>query len=144
MKTKDWSTVCFRKDDIRDKILLTAVEILGYDGYVNIEFDDQIARQWADGEGGTSNLINTKSIGIFNTENIEIVDTISYDDYFNYNDFEKCYFDDLALLEYEIDNDDFEDEQDIRDYAQKNLLFLDLDIVQEKIDYWKDYYEDND
>ena len=48
-----------RKDEIRDDLLLEAVKALGYDGYINTEWDEGCSEFYARGLGGCGKIVNT-------------------------------------------------------------------------------------
>lgn len=139
LKTKDWSTVCFRKDEIRDDLLLKAVKALGYDGYVNIEWDEDCAQFYAEGLAGCGKVTNSISIGIFDENLLEITDEKYFDDYSEDALFNECHQADedffINLLQEGGYGDYyFDDEDEAKEFAAENLPFLDVDEVDDLVD----------
>lgn len=139
LKTKDWSTVCFRKDEIRDELLLKAVKELGYDGYVNHEWDEDCAQFYADGLAGCGKVTNSVSIGIFDENLLEITDEKYFDDYSDDDLFNECHQADedffVTFLQEGGYNDFYYDTaEEAANFAAENLLFLDVDDVNDLIE----------
>lgn len=139
LKTKDWSTVCFRKDQIRDDLLLKAVKELGYDGYINHEWDEDCARFYAEGLAGCGKVTNTVSIGIFDESLLEITDEKYFDDYSDDDLFNECHQADedffITFLQDGGYNDFYYDTpEEAAKFAAENLLFLDVDEVNDLIE----------
>ena len=139
LKTKDWSTVCFRKDEIRDELLLKAVKELGYDGYINHEWDENCAQFYAEGSAGCGKVINTTSIGIFDENLLEITDEKYFDDYSDDDLFNECHQADedffVTFLQDGGYNDFYYDTaEEAANFAAENLLFLDVDEVNDLIE----------
>lgn len=143
LKTKDWSTVCFRKDEIRDELLLKAVKELGYDGYINHEWDENCAQFYAEGLAGCGKVTNSVSIGIFDENLLEITDEKYFDDYSDDDLFNECHQADedffVTFLQDGGYNDFYYDTaEEAAKFAAENLLFLDADEVNDLIeDYAK-------
>lgn len=143
LKTKDWSTVCFRKDEIRDELLLKAVKELGYDGYINHEWDEDCAQFYAEGLAGCGKVTNSVSIGIFDENLLEITDEKYFDDYSDDDLFNECHQADedffVTFLQDGGYNDFYYDTaEEAAKFAAENLLFLDADEVNDLIeDYAK-------
>lgn len=143
LKTKDWSTVCFRKDEIRDELLLKAVKELGYDGYINHEWDEDCAQFYAEGLAGCGKVTNSVSIGIFDENLLEITDEKYFDDYSDDDLFNECHQADedffVTFLQDGGYNDFYYDTaEEAANFAAENLLFLDVDEVNDLIeDYAK-------
>lgn len=138
LKTKDWSTVCFRKDEIRDELLLKAVKELGYDGYVNHEWDEDCAQFYAEGSAGCGKVTNSVSIGIFDENLLEITDEKYFDDYSDDDLFNECHQADedffVTFLQDGGYNDFYYDTvEEAANFAAENLLFLDADEVNDLI-----------
>lgn len=149
LKTKDWSTVCFRKDEIRDDLLLKAVKTLGYDGYVNIEWDKGCAENYAEGLGGCIEVVNSISIGIFDENLLEIVDEKYFDDYSDDELFNKCHQADEDLFIKFLQDEGlgdfyYDDEASAKDWAADNLPFLDADEVNDLFDTYANCYDEDD
>lgn len=139
LKTKDWSTVCFRKDEIRDELLLKAVKELGYDGYVNHEWDEDCAQFYAEGSAGCGKVTNSVSIGIFDENLLEITDEKYFDDYSDDDLFNECHQADedffVTFLQDGGYNDFYYDTaEEAANFAAENLLFLDVDEVNDLIE----------
>ena len=139
LKTKDWSTVCFRKDEIRDELLLKAVKELGYDGYINHEWDEDCAQFYADGLAGCGKVTNSVSIGIFDENLLEITDEKYFDDYSDDALFNECHQADedffVTFLQGGGYNDFYYDTaEEAAKFAAENLLFLDVDDVNDLIE----------
>lgn len=139
LKTKDWSTVCFRKDEIRDELLLKAVKELGYDGYVNHEWDEDCAQFYAEGSAGCGKVTNSVSIGIFDENLLEITDEKYFDDYSDDDLFNECHQADedffVTFLQDGGYNDFYYDTtEEAASFAAENLLFLDVDEVNDLIE----------
>lgn len=139
LKTKDWSTVCFRKDEIRDELLLKAVKELGYDGYINHEWDEDCAQFYADGLAGCGKVTNSVSIGIFDENLLEITDEKYFDDYSDDALFNECHQADedffVTFLQGGGYNDFYYDTaEEAANFAAENLLFLDVDDVNDLIE----------
>lgn len=139
LKTKDWSTVCFRKDEIRDELLLKAVKELGYDGYVNHEWDEDCAQFYAEGSAGCGKVTNSVSIGIFDENLLEITDEKYFDDYSDDDLFNECHQADedffVTFLQDGGYNDFYYDTaEEAAKFAAENLLFLDVDEVNDLIE----------
>lgn len=139
LKTKDWSTVCFRKDEIRDELLLKAVKELGYDGYVNHEWDEDCAQFYAEGSAGCGKVTNSVSIGIFDENLLEITDEKYFDDYSDDELFNECHQADedffVTFLQDGGYNDFYYDTaEEAANFAAENLLFLDVDEVNDLIE----------
>lgn len=139
LKTKDWSTVCFRQDELRDKLLLEAVKALGYDGYLNYEWDEGCAEFYAKGLAGCGKVVNSVSIGIFDENLLEIADVKYFDDYSEDELFNECHQADEdffinLLQEGGYDDYYFDDEDEAKEFAAENLPFLDVDEVDDLID----------
>ena len=139
LKTKDWSTVCFRKDEIRDELLLKAVKELGYDGYINHEWDEDCAQFYADGLAGCGKVTNSVSIGIFDENLLEITDEKYFDDYSDDALFNECHQADedffVTFLQGGGYNDFYYDTaEEAANFAAENLLFLDVDEVNDLIE----------
>lgn len=139
LKTKDWSTVCFRKDEIRDELLLKAVKELGYDGYVNHEWDEDCAQFYAEGSAGCRKVTNSVSIGIFDENLLEITDEKYFDDYSDDDLFNECHQADedffVTFLQDGGYNDFYYDTaEEAANFAAENLLFLDADEVNDLIE----------
>lgn len=130
LKEEDWSTVCFRQDHIRDKYLLPLVKDLGYDGYFNFEFDDGIAKTYADGVGGCGMLNSEPSIGIFDSNLLNVVGEIKYKDFFDNERFCECFKADMNAFVDMIKSNSFTGKKDARKYAGNNFPFLDKDDVR--------------
>lgn len=149
LKTKDWSTVCFRRDKIRDDLLLKAVKALGYDGYVNTEWDENCAEFYARGLGGCGKIVNTTSIGIFDEDLLEIVDEKYFDDYSEDELFNECHLADEDLFIKFLQDEGFgdfyyDDEATAKDWAADNLPFLDADEVNDLFDTYANCYDEDD
>lgn len=149
LKTKDWSTVCFRRDKIRDDLLLKAVKALGYDGYINTEWDEDCAEFYARGLGGCGKIVNTTSIGIFNEDLLEIVDEKYFDDYSDDELFNECHLADEDLFITFLQDEGFDDyyydnEEDAKEWAAENLLFLDVDEVNDLVDEYASCYDEEE
>jgi len=147
LKTKDWSTVCFRRDKIRDDLLLKAVKTLGYDGYVNIEWDEGCAESYAEGLGGCIEVVNSISIGIFDENLLEVVDEKYFDDYSDDELFNKCHQADEDLFIKFLQDEGlgdfyYDDEASAKDWAADNLPFLDADEVNNLFDTYANCYDD--
>lgn len=139
LKTKDWSTVCFRKDEIRDELLLKAVKGLGYDGYINHEWDEDCAQFYAEGSAGCGKVTNSVSIGIFDENLLEITDEKYFDDYSDDDLFNECHQADedffVTFLQDGGYNDFYYDTaEEAANFAAENLLFLDVDEVNDLIE----------
>ena len=139
LKTKDWSTVCFRKDEIRDELLLKAVKELGYDGYINHEWDEDCAQFYAEGSAGCGKVTNSVSIGIFDENLLEITDEKYFDDYLDDDLFNECHQADedffVTFLQDGGYNDFYYDTaEEAANFAAENLLFLDVDEVNDLIE----------
>lgn len=139
LKTKDWSTVCFRKDEIRDELLLKAVKELGYDGYINHEWDEDCAQFYAEGSAGCGKVTNSVSIGIFDENLLEITDEKYFDDYSDDDLFNECHQADedffVTFLQDGGYNDFYYDTaEEAANFAAENLLFLDVDEVNDLIE----------
>ena len=139
LKTKDWSTVCFRKDEIRDELLLKAVKELGYDGYINHEWDEDCAQFYAEGLAGCGKVTNSVSIGIFDENLLEITDEKYFDDYSDDDLFNECHQADedffVTFLQDGGYNDFYYDTaEEAANFAAENLLFLDVDEVNDLIE----------
>lgn len=139
LKAKDWSTVCFRKDEIRDELLLKAVKELGYDGYVNHEWDEDCAQFYAEGSAGCGKVTNSVSIGIFDENLLEITDEKYFDDYSDDDLFNECHQADedffVTFLQDGGYNDLYYDTaEEAANFAAENLLFLDVDEVNDLIE----------
>lgn len=139
LKTKDWSTVCFRKDEIRDELLLKAVKELGYDGYINREWDEDCAQFYAEGLAGCGKVTNSVSIGIFDENLLEITDEKYFDDYSDDDLFNECHQADedffVTFLQDGGYNDFYYDTaEEAANFAAENLLFLDVDEVNDLIE----------
>ena len=139
LKTKDWSTVCFRKDEIRDELLLKAVKELGYDGYVNHEWDEDCAQFYAEGSAGCGKVTNSVSIGICGESRLEITDEKYFDDYSDDDLFNECHQADedffVTFLQDGGYNDFYYDTaEEAANFAAENLLFLDVDEVKDLIE----------
>ncbi len=149
LKTKDWSTVCFRKDEVRDELLLKAVKALGYDGYINTEWDEGCAEFYARGIGGCGKIVNTTSIGIFDENLLEITDEKYFEDYSDDELFNKCHQADedlfITFLQDEgFDDYYYDDEEDAKKWAADNLPFLDTDEVNDLVDEYANCYDEED
>lgn len=149
LKTKDWSTVCFRKDEIRDDLLLKAVKALGYDGYVNVEWDKGCAENYAEGLGGCIEVVNSISIGIFDENLLEVVDEKYFDDYSDDELFNKCHQADEDLFIKFLQDEGlgdfyYDDEASAKDWAADNLPFLDADEVNDLFDTYANCYDEDD
>lgn len=149
LKTKDWSTVCFRKDEIRDDLLLKAVKALGYDGYLNIEWDEGCAENYAEGLGGCIEVVNSISIGIFDENLLEVVDEKYFDDYSDDELFNKCHQADEDLFIKFLQDEGlgdfyYDDEATAKDWAADNLPFLDTDEVNDLFDTYANCYDEDD
>ena len=139
LKTKDWSTVCFRKDEIRDELLLKAVKELGYDGYINHEWDEDCAQFYADGLAGCGKVTNSVSIGIFDENLLEITDEKYFDDYSDDALFNECHQADedffvTFLQGGGYNNFYYDTAEEAANFAAENLLFLDVDDVNDLIE----------
>lgn len=139
LKTKDWSAVCFRKDEIRDELLLKAVKGLGYDGYINHEWDEDCAQFYAEGSAGCGKVTNSVSIGIFDENLLEITDEKYFDDYSDDDLFNECHQADedffVTFLQDGGYNDFYYDTaEEAANFAAENLLFLDVDEVNDLIE----------
>lgn len=148
LKTKDWSTVCFRKDQIRDDLLLKAVKELGYDGYINHEWDADCAQFYAEGLAGCGKVTNTISIGIFDENLLEITDEKYFDDYSDDDLFNECHQADedffIAFLQDGGYNDFYYDTaEEAAKFAAENLLFLDVDEVNDLIEEYANLESDD-
>ena len=148
LKTKDWSTVCFRKDEIRDDLLLKAVKALGYDGYINTEWDEGCAEFYARGLGGCGKIVNTTSIGIFDENLLEIVDEKYFEDYSDDELFNECHQADEDLFITFLQDEGFDDyyydnEEDAKKWVADNLLFLDVDEVNDLFEEYGSCYNDD-
>ena len=149
LKTKDWSTVCFRRDKVRDELLLKAVKALGYDGYINHEWDEDCARNYAEGLAGCEEVVNSISIGIFDENLLEITDEKYFDDYSEDDLFNKCHQADedffITYLQEGGYNDYYyTDTEEAANFAAENLLFLDVDEVNDLIEEYADYADEDD
>lgn len=129
LKLKDWSTVCKRSDKLRDKLLIEPLRELGYDGYVNHEWDYIIAETWADGQGGCGNpdLMGSVSIGLFDLNSVQITDKIEYEDFFDDEVFNTCAHMDMSYLKELLADNYFGDNEEAEDFVSENLIFLELD-----------------
>lgn len=148
LKTKDWSTVCFRKDEIRDELLLKAVKELGYDGYVNHEWDEDCAQFYAEGSAGCGKVTNSVSIGIFDENLLEITDEKYFDDYSDDDLFNECHQADedffVTFLQDGGYNDFYYDTaEEAANFAAENLLFLDVDEVNDLIEDYANLESEN-
>lgn len=148
LKTKDWSTVCFRKDEIRDELLLKAVKELGYDGYVNHEWDEDCAQFYAEGSAGCGKVTNSVSIGIFDENLLEITDEKYFDDYSGDDLFNECHQADedffVTFLQDGGYNDFYYDTaEEAANFAAENLLFLDVDEVNDLIEDYANLESEN-
>ncbi len=128
-KDEDWSTVCFRKDSVRDKYILPLVKELGFDGYINYEWDDEISSTYADGLAGVGLLRHHAAIGIFDTDLLTVTDVKEFDDFFEDEKFVECFQADKNYLIDMCEEDAFEDVDDALDWTGLNLPFLDSDTV---------------
>lgn len=137
VKHGDWSTACNRNDYFRDDVLLESVKNLGYDGYINIEWDEDIPSLYADGMGGAALVVNSVSIGIFNIDLLDFTDTFYYDDYSDFDSFNECYDADANYLS-EIIND-FPSMSSLKEFAANNLPFLDIDSVIDIVESYSDF-----
>lgn len=149
LKTKDWSSVCFKQDEVRDKLLLESVKALGYDGYINTEWDEDCAEWYARGLGGCGKVVNTTSIGIFNEDLLEIVDEKYFEDYSDDELFNECHQADEDLFITFLQDEGFDDyyydsEEDAKKWAANNLLFLDVDEVNDLVDKYASYSDRDD
>ena len=149
LKTQDWSTVCFRRDDLRDNLLLKAVKELGYDGYINHEWDADCAMYYARGMGGCGLVENSISIGVFDENLLEIVDEKYFDDYSEDDLFNKCHQADEDLFITFLQDEGFDDyyydnEEDAKEWAAENLLFLDVDEVNDLFDEYGNCYDEEE
>lgn len=148
LKTKDWSTVCFRKDEIRDELLLKAVKGLGYDGYINHEWDEDCAQFYAEGSAGCGKVTNSVSIGIFDENLLEITDEKYFDDYSDDDLFNECHQADedffVTFLQDGGYNDFYYDTaEEAANFAAENLLFLDVDEVNDLIEDYANLESEN-
>lgn len=148
LKTKDWSTVCFRKDEIRDELLLKAVKELGYDGYINHEWDEDCAQFYAEGLTGCGKVTNSVSIGIFDENLLEITDEKYFDDYSDDDLFNECHQADedffVTFLQDGGYNDFYYDTaEEAAKFAAENLLFLDVDEVNDLIEDYANLESEN-
>ena len=148
LKTKDWSTVCFRKDEIRDELLLKAVKELGYDGYVNHEWDKDCAQFYAEGLAGCGKVTNSVSIGIFDENLLEITGEKYFDDYSDDDLFNECHQADedffVTFLQDGGYNDFYYDTaEEAAKFAAENLLFLDVDEVNDLIEDYANLESEN-
>lgn len=148
LKTKDWSTVCFRKDEIRDELLLKAVKELGYDGYINHEWDEDCAQFYAEGLAGCGKVTNSVSIGIFDENLLEITDEKYFDDYSDDDLFNECHQADenffVTFLQDGGYNDFYYDTaEEAANFAAENLLFLDVDDVNDLIEDYANLESEN-
>lgn len=148
LKTKDWSTVCFRKDEIRDELLLKAVKGLGYDGYINHEWDEDCAQFYAEGSAGCGKVTNSVSIGIFDENLLEITDEKYFDDYSDDDLFNECHQADedffVTFLQEGGYNDFYYDTaEEAANFAAENLLFLDVDEVNDLIEDYANLESEN-
>lgn len=134
LKTKDWSTVCFRKDEIRDELLLKAVKELGYDGYINHEWDEDCAQFYADGLAGCGKVTNSVSIGIFDENLLEITDEKYFDDYSDDALFNECHQADEYFFVTFLQEGGYDTAEEAAKFAAENLLFLDVDDVNDLIE----------
>lgn len=139
LKTKDWSTVCFKKDEVRDELLLKAVKELGYDGYINHEWDESCAQFYAEGLAGCGKVTNSISIGIFDENLLEITDEKYFDDYSDDELFNECHQADedffINFLQDGGYNDFYyDDTEEAAKFAAENLPFLDVDEVNDLIE----------
>lgn len=134
LKTKDWSTVCFRKDEIRDELLLKAVKELGYDGYINHEWDEDCAQFYADGLAGCGKVTNSVSIGIFDENLLEITDEKYFDDYSDDALFNECHQADEYFFVTFLQEGGYDTAEEAANFAAENLLFLDVDDVNDLIE----------
>lgn len=134
LKTKDWSTVCFRKDEIRDELLLKAVKELGYDGYINHEWDEDCAQFYADGLAGCGKVTNSVSIGIFDENLLEITDEKYFDDYSDDALFNECHQADEDFFVTFLQEGGYDTAEEAANFAAENLLFLDVDDVNDLIE----------
>lgn len=148
LKTKDWSAVCFRKDEIRDELLLKAVKGLGYDGYINHEWDEDCAQFYAEGSAGCGKVTNSVSIGIFDENLLEITDEKYFDDYSDDDLFNECHQADedffVTFLQDGGYNDFYYDTaEEAANFAAENLLFLDVDEVNDLIEDYANLESEN-
>lgn len=139
LKTKDWSTVCFKKDEVRDELLLKAVKDLGYDGYINHEWDEDCAQFYAEGLAGCGKVTNSISIGIFDENLLEITDEKYFDDYSDDDLFNECHQADEDffinfLQDGGYNNFYYADVEEAANFAAENLPFLDVDEVNDLIE----------
>lgn len=149
LKTKDWSSVCFKQDEVRDKLLLESVKALGYDGYINTEWDEDCAEWYARGLGGCGKVVNTTSIGIFDEDLLEIVDEKYFEDYSDDELFNECHRADEDLFITFLQDEGFDDyyyndEDEAKKWAANNLLFLDVDEVNDLVDEYASYSDRDD
>lgn len=146
LKTKDWSTVCFRKDQIRDDLLLKAVKELGFDGYINTEWDEGCAQFYAEGVAGCGLIVNSASIGIFDVDLLDITDEKYFEDYSEDELFNKCHEADEDFFINYLEDGGYNDyyyssRSDAEKFAAENLLFLDVDEVNDLIEDYANYEE---
>ncbi len=150
LATGDWLEACGGDESIRDYTIIETLQNLGYDGYINREFEMN-SESFADGQGGAGLLKNTVSLGIFDVDSsLEFGDRITYDEYFTHEDFKKCYDADMAILRRKLKTCEacgvggFETEDFVIDLSEE-LPFLDTDEVTEIIeDYNESHGEDDD
>lgn len=143
-KNEDWSTVCMRQDNFRDTYILPLVKGLGYDGYFNFEWDEGVADCYAGGTAGCGMLNKEPSYGIFDENLLEIIDTKYFEDFDEDERFVECHQADedcfIAFLQDEgLGDSYYNDEDDARDWAGKNVPFLDTDEVTDLLEDYANY-----